>query len=242
MSEFKKYQRMGAYHWAQTKAEPGNRAFNAPLAARYSRLTSLTPPGPGPVLDAGCGDGYLMHLLLQKGFSPVLGVDLNRVGVGLAHEQLALKHAADQWQAAPASLMELPFGDASLAGVVLADVIEHLEEPGKALAEIKRVLKPGGWLAVSTPQRQPDMVWDKLHVTEYSAAEFHGLLERFFTRVDMKACWPMWAYRLWSRGGRAKSLLLRLSLRGLNPFALSLGGMAGHGQLMALCRKGGRSD
>ena len=164
-------------------------------------------------------------------------MDLNQVGVGLARRQLESHHPRARWQAAPASLFALPFGDAALAGVVLADVIEHLEAPGKALAEICRVLKPGGWLAVSTPQRQPGMVWDKLHVTEYSAREFEDLLRGFFPGVEMAGCWPMWAYRLWAAGGRAKSVLLRLALGGLNPFALSLGSLAGQGQLMALCRK-----
>ena len=51
------------------------------------------------------------------------------------------------------SVQELPFADASLDSVFFHHVIEHVPDPVGAIAEIERVMKPGGWLYVGTPNR-----------------------------------------------------------------------------------------
>lgn len=50
---------------------------------------------------------------------------------------------------------KLPFRDASFDGVVLTEVLEHVPDPGQAVREMARVLKPGGYCYVSVPQSWP---------------------------------------------------------------------------------------
>lgn len=68
-----------------------------------------------------------------------------------------------------ASVYELPFGDDSFDMVLCMVVMEHLEDPKKAITEMKRVLKPGGLILVSTPFMFPihDSPRDYWRFTKY---------------------------------------------------------------------------
>lgn len=68
-----------------------------------------------------------------------------------------------------ADAANLPFGDSSIDNVICLEVIEHLREPGTALAEIKRVLKPGGRAWISVPFMYPihNEPYDFQRFTEY---------------------------------------------------------------------------
>src|SRR5690606_39096124 len=64
--------------------------------------------------------------------------------------------------------------------VVLADVIEHLQQPNLMLQEIKRVLKPGGKAIVTTPIRVSEYPEDAMHVQEFYPDELKALCQPFF--------------------------------------------------------------
>jgi SAM-dependent methyltransferase len=90
------------------------------------------------VLDAGAGEGqYAGHFARQK----YCGVDL---AVGDAGWDYSKLHAV-------ADLGALPFGDGVFDAVLHIVTIEHLREPGRALAEMARTLKAGGRLLVAAP-------------------------------------------------------------------------------------------
>lgn len=98
-------------------------------------LASLIPqPATGVLLDGGCGDGRLLGR-----FGETIGVDRSRDLAG---------RASGRGPVAVADLVALPFADCAFAGAYLVLVLEHLEDPTPALAEIARVVTPGGWLAV----------------------------------------------------------------------------------------------
>src|SRR5204862_3346754 len=87
---FAKYARSGAYHWQQVDPSWGNPHYNPLLAARYRALAELTPEHSQRVLDIGCGDGYLLHLVHQQCPAAKLhGVEPEVKGLTLAREQLA---------------------------------------------------------------------------------------------------------------------------------------------------------
>ncbi len=97
-------------------------------------------------LDLGCAYGYLVAEAAAGGFDAV-GVDVSAYALARARREApaaggrVLRGLADR----------LPFADATFDVVSAFDVLEHLHEPEPALAEIARVLKPGGVLAAATP-------------------------------------------------------------------------------------------
>lgn len=164
MDRFPKYERAGAYHWTQATASWNNPAYNAPLAARYSALMSFVPSSARLVLDAGCGDAFVLHQLRRRGYQRVVGVDADPVGVQVARNQLRSLGTQALCHVSRGSLYSLPFPQQTFDCVVMADVIEHLDRPLPALEEVARVLSIRGALVLTTPNWQRDRTWDNLHV------------------------------------------------------------------------------
>jgi ubiquinone/menaquinone biosynthesis C-methylase UbiE len=116
------------------------------------------------VLDAGCGQGRHSLELLRRGCQAV-AVDLNLADLrytryllaDLTRGQAQGSSASSGHSVPPAFLVlrgdagRLPFPDASFDRVLCSEVLEHVESPERAAAELVRVLKPRGLLAVSVP-------------------------------------------------------------------------------------------
>ena len=101
------------------------------------------------ILDAGCGDGINLLGLNQAAGLPsgsaLYGVDYNPIRLARAHG------VAPRARLQQASLYSLPFGGGRFDVVLCNHVIEHVPEPGNALRELFRVLRPGGLLIVGVP-------------------------------------------------------------------------------------------
>lgn len=108
----------------------------------------------GTWLDAGCGTGFFGRWLAARG-AVVESVDLAPTMVAVASRQR-------QQASTPELLLEprvgdinsLPFGEGQFDGVLCSSVLEYVDSPAAALDELQRVLKPGGWLVVSVPNRE----------------------------------------------------------------------------------------
>lgn len=101
------------------------------------------------VLDVGCGKGWLSRELVRR------GVAVCSLDVGKVNPRRALEQTPDRLHTAVvASAEHLPFADATFDCVVASEVIEHLPEPERAIAEMYRVVRPGGRVIVSTPYRE----------------------------------------------------------------------------------------
>lgn len=109
------------------------------------RLFIQSSNGAVRVLDAGCGNGSCSARLAEAGFQ-VWGVDISERAIASAKERYP------QAIFCCASLEEqLPFQDGAFDAVYAGDVIEHIYDTRRMIAELGRVLKPGGMLFVSTP-------------------------------------------------------------------------------------------
>ncbi len=99
----------------------------------------------GRLLDAGCGAGKAMALLVAAGYQATgLDISLSALEKMRAHSSAA---------GAVAGVLDssLPFADGTFDTVFCCEVIEHLLDVPRSLAEMRRVLRPGGTLFLSTP-------------------------------------------------------------------------------------------
>ena len=94
-------------------------------------------PEAGRALDLGCGDGRLSRELPAR---EVVGADVSA---------LALRRAGGGVKLEPDE--PLPFEDNSFDLVLCAEVLEHVRDVQLLLSEVRRVLRPGGRFAVTTP-------------------------------------------------------------------------------------------
>ncbi|CAA0126865.1 putative S-adenosylmethionine-dependent methyltransferase/MSMEI_2290 [Mycolicibacterium vanbaalenii] len=127
------------------------------------------------VLEAGCGEGYGADLI----------ADVARRVIGLDYDDSAVAHVRARYPRVDmrqGNLAELPLPAESVDVVVNFQVIEHLWDQEQFVAECHRVLRPGGVLLISTPNRitfSPgrDTPVNPFHTRELNAAELTELLE-----------------------------------------------------------------
>jgi SAM-dependent methyltransferase len=106
--------------------------------------------GGGPVLDAGCGFGGLIAAAGAEGIE-MIGVDASLLNLVVARR--LIEERGRPARLAAALVEHLPLADGSVAGVVSLDVVEHVASPAVFVREIVRVTRPGGFMALSTPNR-----------------------------------------------------------------------------------------
>lgn len=128
------------------------------LTVRLERL-GLKPGD--RVLDLGCGEGRHSHGLHMLGGLTVVGLDLDLPSVAKARQGLALLGEAPDGGATgflSGDAYRLPFADATFDAVICSEVLEHLPDVDAALAEIDRVLKPGGRFSPTVPRAWPEAI------------------------------------------------------------------------------------
>jgi SAM-dependent methyltransferase len=131
------------------------------MTSRYDdELWELVPADPGPpppalaefvrgleparrALDMGCGDGRLGAELRADG---LVAADVSAVALERARVRLPEARLVELEPDAP-----LPFDDSHFDLVLLAETLEHVRDVQLLLSELRRVLRPGGRLAVTTP-------------------------------------------------------------------------------------------
>lgn len=161
--------------------------------SRYRFAAQFVSGRPGMVvLDVASGAGFGLDMLRQAGACPI-GVDYD----GAALQEVR--------QAKPASrlvrgdAMRLPLGTDSIDMVVSFETIEHVQDAAALVDEVRRVLKPGGSLVVSTPNRAfgpPSLhANNPFHIREFTAKELCDVLRVGFSDVRVYGQRPSAAYR-----------------------------------------------
>jgi len=134
------------------------------------------------VLEVGCGEGYGTALLASSA-GRVLGVD---------YDALTVAHAAASYPQVcfvRANLAALPVASACVEVLATLQVIEHVWNHPEFVLECLRVVRPGGLLLVTTPNRLTfspgrDAPINPFHTHEFTAAELSELLSRCGFAVD----------------------------------------------------------
>ncbi|MGW5715171.1 methyltransferase domain-containing protein [Amycolatopsis sp. NPDC003865] len=162
-------------------------------ARRQARLLAEVLDGTEPerrILDVGCGDGAATALVaaVARGHH-VIGADWSRRALSLAR-----RHGFDV-VGAGVDAPGLPFGPATMDVVVMSELIEHLVDTDFALDEVRRVLRPGGTLLLSTPNLA---AW-------YNRALLAAGVQPVFSEVSLR--------RIHGRPGRAVVGHLRMFTR-----------------------------
>lgn len=103
------------------------------------------------VLDLGCGAGRHAFEALRRG-ARVVAVDADQA------ELEGVAGMLGGGAAARADAMQLPFPDASFDRVIAAEVLEHVPRDAEVMAELARVLRPGGTMAVTVPRWGPEAI------------------------------------------------------------------------------------
>jgi SAM-dependent methyltransferase len=141
--------------------------------AAYRACAPLLPPG--RVLDLGCGIGHSYRELAPR---ETVGVDLNADAL-----------AGQERETVFADMRRLPMAGRSYASVLSVHSLEHIPDADAVLAEVVRVLEPGGRAILVTPNRltfgMPDEIIDPYHYVEYDADALAALCRGFFAGVEV---------------------------------------------------------
>lgn len=123
---------------------------------RRRRVLELFDRVGGRVLDVGCGPGVLVEAMAERGCT-FFGVDPAFGMVELAAKRYRVAHAA-HFAVAAAEALDHP--DGVFDAVICTGVLERIADDDVALREMVRVLKPGGSLILSVPNRwSPTLIW-----------------------------------------------------------------------------------
>ncbi|MBX7430960.1 class I SAM-dependent methyltransferase [Mycobacterium sp. Y57] len=132
--------------------------------------------GPGTkVIDVGCGAGRHTFEAFRRG-ADVIGFDQSASDLNDVDEIMtAMKDkgevpASARGEAVKGDALDLPYAGATFDCVIASEILEHVPEDERAIAELVRVLKPGGALAITVPRWLPERVcWalsDEYHANE----------------------------------------------------------------------------
>lgn len=106
----------------------------------------MIPPDGKVIGTVGCGRAATEAQLVREG-REVHGVDVSAEAMEVAETRLTSARVVDPGD-------EMPFGENSLDGLILADVLEHMPLAWDRLKSLVRAVKPGGWVVISVPNNR----------------------------------------------------------------------------------------
>ncbi|SFQ83973.1 class I SAM-dependent methyltransferase [Hymenobacter arizonensis] len=170
-----KYHQLEEQHWW----------FASRRDAVYDLIAGLQLPKTTAILEIGCSGGPLMQRLRGAGYTDLTGIDVSESAIELA-----------QARGVPnVSVMDgasLTFPDARFDLVIASDVLEHIENEGRALSEWTRVLKSGGKLLIFVPAHA--YLWSEHdvvnhHFRRYSRQRLVSAMESAGVKVQRSSFW-----------------------------------------------------
>ena len=148
------------------------------------------------ILELGAGGGFLLEELWRAGFRDLTGSDITTSALQ------EMRARTGEIQVVGADAESLPFVDRAFDIVITSDVIEHLVRADSHLAEVRRILRPGGQYLLKTPSRRPAGLYYRLrglydhhiwHPSMFSPGELrrtfdgHGFDVRYLPVAELTA-------------------------------------------------------
>ncbi|MBI2105972.1 methyltransferase domain-containing protein [Candidatus Woesearchaeota archaeon] len=169
-----KYHNLEAFHW-----------WFVSRRDIILRLIKNFPPN-YKILDLGCSGGILLKEIIKRGFSDVIGIDLDKSAIDLAKKQGINAIIADA--------TKTNFKDETFDLIIASDILEHLEDDNKALNEWNRTLKKSGKIIIFVPAFK--FLWRKhdeenQHKRRYSKSDLLSRLKLSGLKVKRISYWNM---------------------------------------------------
>lgn len=222
------------------------------LYRRSVRKLSTFLDAPRRVLDVGCGTGELLQAVQSGGNPNTIGVEPSPQAAGIARERYGLDVRIG-------TLERSGLAAASVDTVLMSHVIEHLPSPRATLAEVERVLKPGGAVIIWAPNARSLaagilgrhwMGWDvPRHLYSFTSGTLRCLLQRSgfeSATVEHERHGLEWAWglRLWARQrfpGNPANWLLEMAhpalAAGFTPLGILSAAIGRSGRIRVIARK-----
>ncbi|NUM25525.1 MAG: methyltransferase domain-containing protein [Candidatus Buchananbacteria bacterium] len=157
----------------------------------------------GTILDLGCHSGDLTNVVQAASGCPVIGVDIS--GSAIEYAKSRFPHIQFVRADFPADKL---FSDDYFIAATCFDVMEHLPDTKAVLAEVKRLLKPGGYFIIAIPNENwlfkivwwfwlkwKGQVWEDVHVHDFKKEGFGIFLDAGFKQVtSKKIIFNMWHF------------------------------------------------
>lgn len=141
----------------------------------------LPPTGEMTLLDCACGRGFYLNMYRYVSGCRLVGLELDADVIQKARRNVG--HLPDI-TLTRGNIYALPFPDAMFDGVILSEILEHINDDVRGLREVWRVLKPGGVCAITVPNANYPFLWDPIN----------WLLERVFgTHISRGPLAGIWA-------------------------------------------------
>jgi len=154
MKQFLKYHLYGAYHWKWYKNPEKYKRYKDHVDRVVDWIKEKN------VLDVGCGDGLITHLLKAKGIDNE--AEAIKVGKRRGVDDIEL-----------GDIYNIQYKDDEFDAVFMGDVLEHLEFPEKALKEVRRVLKKHLYIAVPIEKK----IIDPFHYARWTEEKLKKIVE-----------------------------------------------------------------
>jgi len=152
-------------------------------------LDRIGPPeSAAKLLEVGCAEGHFLDAARRRGWD-VCGIELSPIAAEVARSKFGLRVLEGHLDAQGLE-------SSSCSVVVLLDVIEHLRDPARTVRTAARVLRPGGWIVIKTPDigsahaRRLGMRWPQIkppeHLVYFDAGSMTNLMRACGFEVDRR--------------------------------------------------------
>lgn len=114
------------------------------------------------ILDCACGRGFYLNMIRHVSRCALVGLELEDEIIRKAQRNVGHLPGITLTRG---NIYALPFPDDWFDGVILSEILEHIDDDVAGLREVRRVLKPGGGVAITVPNANYPFLWDPINKT-----------------------------------------------------------------------------